>query len=77
MPPQRRRSEGADPRPIGVTEVSGALLYVMGSFLGTYSGEDDWRSTNANLYPHIGDYALIALKNNEVAHSGYFDDNWK
>jgi pimeloyl-ACP methyl ester carboxylesterase len=39
--------------------------------------EDDWRSTNANLYPHIGDYALIALKNGEVAHSGYFDDHWK
>jgi len=39
--------------------------------------EDDWRSTNANLYPHIGDYALIAIKNNDVVQSGYFDDHWK
>ena len=39
--------------------------------------EYDWRSTNANLYPQIGDYALIAMKDGEVAHSGYFDDHWK
>jgi hypothetical protein len=77
MPPKRRGSEGADPRPIGATEVSGALLYVMGSFLDTYSGEDDWRTTNANLYPHIDDYGLIAIKNNEVVESGYLDDHWK
>ncbi len=39
--------------------------------------EDDWRGTNANLYPHIGDYALIALNNHEIVSSGFFDDNWK
>ena len=39
--------------------------------------EYDWRSTNANLYPHLGDYALITLNTNEVAHSGFFDEHWK
>ena len=39
--------------------------------------EDDWRGTNANLYPHLGDYALIALNSHEVVHSGFFDDQWK
>lgn len=39
--------------------------------------EDDWRGTNANLYPHLGDYGLIALDNHEVVHSGFFDDHWK
>ena len=39
--------------------------------------EDDWRGTNANLYPHIGDYALITLDNHEIVHSGFFDEHWK
>jgi hypothetical protein len=39
--------------------------------------EDDWRSTNANLFPHIGDYALITLANHEIVHSGFFDEHWK
>ena len=39
--------------------------------------EDDWRGTNANLYPHIGDYALIALKNDQVIESGFFDEHWR
>jgi pimeloyl-ACP methyl ester carboxylesterase len=39
--------------------------------------EDDWRGTNANLYPHIGDYGLIALDNHEIVHSGFFDEHWK
>ena len=39
--------------------------------------EDDWRGTNANLYPHIGDYALIALENHEIVHSGFFNEQWK
>ena len=30
----------------------------------------DWRGTNANLYPHIGDYALIALQNQAAAAAG-------
>ena len=37
----------------------------------------DWRGTNANLFPHLGDYALISIAGNTVAHSGYFDDHWK
>jgi hypothetical protein len=39
--------------------------------------EDDWRGTNANLYPHIGDYALISVNTGEVVHSGFFDEHWK
>ncbi len=37
----------------------------------------DWRGTNANLYPHIGDYALVSLPDQSVVHSGYFDERWK
>ena len=37
----------------------------------------DWRGTNANLYPHIGDYALIALQDQATVHSGFFDEHWK
>ncbi len=37
----------------------------------------DWRGTNANLYPHIGDYALMSIAGNVVAHSGFFDEHWK
>jgi pimeloyl-ACP methyl ester carboxylesterase/chaperonin cofactor prefoldin len=39
--------------------------------------EDDWRGTNASLFPHIGDYALIAISNQEVVNSGFFDDHWR
>jgi hypothetical protein len=39
--------------------------------------EDDWRGTNANLYPHLGDYALINVNRGEIVHSGFFDENWK
>jgi hypothetical protein len=37
----------------------------------------DWRGTNANLYPHVGDYALIALQDQATVHSGFFDEHWK
>jgi pimeloyl-ACP methyl ester carboxylesterase len=37
----------------------------------------DWRGTNANLYPHIGDYALIALQDQATVHSGFFNEFWK
>jgi pimeloyl-ACP methyl ester carboxylesterase len=37
----------------------------------------DWRGTNANLYPHIGDYALIALHDQAAVHSGFFNEHWK
>jgi len=39
--------------------------------------DSDWRGTNANLYPHIGDYALMMIKDNVIAHSGFFDERWK
>ena len=39
--------------------------------------DSDWRGTNANLYPHIGDYALIALGDRAIVYSGFFDENWK
>ena len=39
--------------------------------------EDDWRSTNANLYPHLGDYALVSTNKGEIVHSGFFDEHWK
>jgi predicted esterase len=38
--------------------------------------DSDWRGTNANLYPHLGDYALVGL-DGVVAQSGYFDERWK
>jgi hypothetical protein len=39
--------------------------------------QSDWSGTNANLYPHLGDYALIGIEGNTVAHSGFFDGRWK
>ncbi|HEY1339018.1 MAG TPA: prolyl oligopeptidase family serine peptidase, partial [Bryobacteraceae bacterium] len=39
--------------------------------------DSDWSGTNANLYPHIGDYALIDMRDGSVAHSGYFDERWR
>ncbi len=45
---------------------------------GAHSFSDsDWQGTNANLYPHIGDYALVSVGDNQVAHSGFFDERWK
>ena len=39
--------------------------------------DSDWRGTNANLYPHIGDYALMRLEDGETVHSGFFDEHWR
>jgi hypothetical protein len=39
--------------------------------------DSDWRGTNANLYPHIGDYALISTMDKSVVQSGFFDEHWK
>jgi pimeloyl-ACP methyl ester carboxylesterase len=39
--------------------------------------ESDWSGTNANLYPHIGDYALMGIADGSVAQSGFFDERWK
>jgi len=36
----------------------------------------DWRGTNANLYPHVGDYALIGLADQAIVHSGFFNEHW-
>ena len=44
---------------------------------GHMFSESDWAGTNANLYPHIGDYALIALGDQSITHSGFFDEKWK
>jgi dienelactone hydrolase len=45
---------------------------------GTHTFSDaDWRGTNANLYPHIGDFALMAITGGEIAHSGFFNERWK
>jgi pimeloyl-ACP methyl ester carboxylesterase len=40
-------------------------------------GPSDWSGTNANLYPHIGDWAAMTIDGNAVAYSGYFDEHWK
>ena len=37
----------------------------------------DWSGTNANLYPHLGDYALVGIADGAVAASGYFDERWR
>ncbi len=39
--------------------------------------DSDWRGTNANLYPHVGDYAFVGIEGHEIAHSGFFDERWK
>ncbi len=39
--------------------------------------DSDWRGTNANLYPHLGDYAVMALATREAVFSGFFDERWK
>lgn len=36
----------------------------------------DWSGTNANLYPHLGDYAIMGI-DGSTAHSGFFDERWK
>jgi dienelactone hydrolase len=39
--------------------------------------DSDWRGTNANLYPHLGDYAVMAIATREAVFSGFFDERWK
>jgi hypothetical protein len=50
--------------------------YVVINGAHTFS-DADWRGTNANLYPHIGDYALVAVQDQSPVHSGFFDERWK
>ena len=39
-------------------------------------GEDDFKGTNAWLYPRLGDYAVLTAAGN-VAVSGFFDEEWR
>jgi hypothetical protein len=50
--------------------------YVVINGRHTFS-DSDWRGTNANLYPHVGDWALVRLADGETAYSGFFDEHWK
>ncbi|HTI52121.1 MAG TPA: hypothetical protein VL475_14260, partial [Planctomycetaceae bacterium] len=50
--------------------------YVVINGAHTFS-DSDWKGTNANLYPHIGDYALVRLADGEIVRSGFFDEHWK
>ena len=41
-------------------------------------GEAEFLGTNALLYPHLGDYAVIKIgEADEVKAAGYFDEKWK
>ncbi len=39
-------------------------------------GDEDFRGTNAWLYPRLGDYAVVR-GNGDVALSGFFDEHWR
>jgi len=39
-------------------------------------GDEDFRGTNAWLYPRIGDYAILTA-NGDIALSGFFDERWQ
>jgi hypothetical protein len=39
-------------------------------------GEEDFRGTNAWLYPRIGDYGVLK-PDGEIVTSGFFDESWK
>ena len=40
-------------------------------------GAKELAGTNALLYPHLGDYAVIKIDGDEVKAGGYFDEKWK
>ncbi|MEO8131207.1 MAG: hypothetical protein ABI822_29190, partial [Bryobacteraceae bacterium] len=42
----------------------------------TFHGED-FKGTNALLYPRLGDYAIIRRSDNKVVAAGLFTDNWQ
>ena len=54
------------------------LRYVVVNSGHTF-GADEFRGTNALLFPHLGDYAVFAAESpaNEPKVSGYFDEDWK
>ena len=39
-------------------------------------GEEDFRGTNAWLYPRLGDYSVLTPEG-EIVTSGFFDENWR
>jgi len=39
-------------------------------------GDEDFRGTNAWLYPRLGDYSVVKA-NGDVALSGFFDEQWR
>lgn len=39
--------------------------------------EEDLRQTNARLYPHLPDWAVIRKADGEVVSAGSFDENWQ
>ena len=39
-------------------------------------GDEDFRGTNAWLYPRLGDYAVLNA-NGDIALSGFFDERWQ
>jgi len=39
-------------------------------------GDEDFRGTNAWLYPRLGDYAVLAADGTAVV-SGFFDERWR
>jgi hypothetical protein len=39
-------------------------------------GEDDFRGTNAWLYPRLGDYSVLTATG-DIALSGFFDEQWR
>src|SRR5262249_47318281 len=39
-------------------------------------GDEDFRGTNAWLYPRIGDYAILTT-GGEIVLSGFFDEHWQ
>ncbi|MGH9657529.1 MAG: alpha/beta hydrolase-fold protein [Bryobacteraceae bacterium] len=40
-------------------------------------GEKEFRGTNALLYPRLGDWAVIRIRDGLPAATGYFDDFWR
>jgi hypothetical protein len=39
-------------------------------------GDDDFRGTNAWLYPRLGDYSVLTAAG-DIALSGFFDEQWR
>ena len=44
---------------------------------GLTFGAKEFQSTNALLYPRLGDYAIIRKSDGAVVLAGIFDENWQ